>query len=274
VPDKTNKERSWLEPLRDALGALAGVAAIVYITGGFIIGLRLGSAKLPTASVVGQLPRDLLISVGLSQGLFPALFLGAVHAGFRSAIYRDDAPQRLKGMYFDKSRGGRVRHILWTFGATAIVLAPAVIASVLRNGSALHQHSTFFWVSLAIIALLTWLGMLLYLNLRARVARGYSPNHFKSVGATLLQSLLVAAAVVPGCVAFWGSWPLEEAKVCMTRTGTERPASPSGYLVGETKERVYIGDSSGAHRRITSVPSAQVRRVVLGPAAIGEADCS
>jgi len=35
----------------------------------------------------------------------------------------------------------------------------------------------------------------------------YSPNHFKSVGATLLQSLLVAAAVVPGCVAFWGRWP-------------------------------------------------------------------
>jgi hypothetical protein len=54
-----------LPTLERLAGALAGVAALVYLTGGLALQLRLGTIRLPSSAAVPQLPREFLISYGL-----------------------------------------------------------------------------------------------------------------------------------------------------------------------------------------------------------------
>jgi hypothetical protein len=44
---------------------LAGASALVYLTGGLALRLRLGAVRLPSSAAVPQLPREFLISQGL-----------------------------------------------------------------------------------------------------------------------------------------------------------------------------------------------------------------
>ena len=53
------------------------------------------------------------------------------------------------------------------------------------------------------------------------------------------------------------------ATVYTTRTATEAPQEISGLLVGQTKEVALVGAMDGG--TITTVPTAQIRRVVVGP---------
>lgn len=66
-----------VKAVRELIGAFAFLAAGVYLTGGLALQLRLGSVRLPSSSVVPQLPREFLISVGL-QIVAPAAVVGAI----------------------------------------------------------------------------------------------------------------------------------------------------------------------------------------------------
>ena len=58
-------ERDLAGALRELAGWAAGVATLVYLTGGLALQLRLGAVDLPSSVAVPQLPREFLISVGL-----------------------------------------------------------------------------------------------------------------------------------------------------------------------------------------------------------------
>lgn len=58
-------DQHWVQSARDLTGAAAGLAALVYITGGVALQLRLGSGGVPSSVAVPQLPREILISLGL-----------------------------------------------------------------------------------------------------------------------------------------------------------------------------------------------------------------
>jgi hypothetical protein len=263
----------WATRVRDILAAIAGAAAIVYVAGGLIIGLRLYLAGLPATSVVGQLPRNVLLSVGLGEGLFPALFLAAVYAAIRSAIHSDPSASadRLRQRTWAEAKGWkkRLRYIVRTLVLAAIVVAPAV-ASALQNRSAISSEVRL--VVLVPLAVVSWLGMLLYPNLRGLIAKTFSDD-FRGIAATVLHSMLLALVLIPGCVAFWGTRPLDEAVLCMTPASGSR-ADLRGYLVGQTTDDAFIGDISGPDRRVTSVPTAEIRLVVIGPKAVDDATCS
>lgn len=271
--------------IRDAIGALAALGLIVYLTGGAIVGLRLAAANLPTTAVVGQLPRNVLISVGLAEGLLPIIILAAAYMGLRSLLYQKGTQtwprDRLDEMWGAKAEDQDWRamglHILWTVAATIVVLAPAVAVAVLREDSTLHRNTGFFWQVIGVIAVLTFLLMLLYLNMRARlvnrVRRRYRDD-MTAVGPTLLHSLLVVVALVPGSIAFWSARPLERATACLTPlpAAAAQSMTVNGYLVGDTSDHVYIGEMGGHHPALVSLPSAQVRDLVTGQNA-DAADC-
>ena len=61
--------------LRELAGWSAGLAVLVYLTGGLALQLRLGSVDLPSSVAVPQLPREFLISVGLLI-VAPAIAVG------------------------------------------------------------------------------------------------------------------------------------------------------------------------------------------------------
>jgi hypothetical protein len=65
--------------LANAVGLIAGVVAVVYLLGGLIFSFRLvldAVSISSTASIVGQLSRELLITTGLVQGIGPAVLVG------------------------------------------------------------------------------------------------------------------------------------------------------------------------------------------------------
>jgi hypothetical protein len=64
-----------LRAVRDVTGVLAGVATLVYLTGGLALQLRLGMIRLPSSAAVPQLPREFLVSVGLLI-VAPAIAVG------------------------------------------------------------------------------------------------------------------------------------------------------------------------------------------------------
>jgi hypothetical protein len=68
--------RDVVEAVRNLTGLLAGAAALVYLTGGLALQLRLGLVRLPSSAAVPQLPREFLISTGLLI-VAPAIAVGA-----------------------------------------------------------------------------------------------------------------------------------------------------------------------------------------------------
>jgi hypothetical protein len=64
---------------------------------------------------------------------------------------------------------------------------------------------------------------------------------------------------VPACLVFAGTFRSLPAKVCTT-SGAE----PTGLFIGETSQRVYIGESTGPKRDVISVPLTQVKQTFIG----------
>jgi hypothetical protein len=114
-------------------------------------------------------------------------------------------------------------------------------------------------------------GMLLYPNLRGLIAKTFRDD-FRGIPATVLHSMLFALVLIPGCVAFWGTRPFDEALLCTTSAAESR-ADVRGYLLGQTTDDAFIGDSSGSDRRVTSIPTSEISRLVIGLKAIDEATC-
>jgi hypothetical protein len=89
----------------------AGFIALVYAVGGDVLVLRLYLSDLPSRTVVGQLPRDLLISAGLWQIVLPALGVAAIYVIARLLPRHLPPPTRLVDEWGTNPsrRGWRVR---------------------------------------------------------------------------------------------------------------------------------------------------------------------
>jgi hypothetical protein len=66
--------------LKTATGLFAIFVAAVYVSGGLILGARLGLRELPSTAAVAQLPREFLVSFGLQAVGLPALVAAVVYA--------------------------------------------------------------------------------------------------------------------------------------------------------------------------------------------------
>jgi len=77
------------------VGAAAGFVALLYAAGGGVLALRLYLAELPSRTIVAQLPRDLLISIGLAQIILPVAGAAALYLTWRLLGGGAAAPMRL-----------------------------------------------------------------------------------------------------------------------------------------------------------------------------------
>lgn len=82
----------------------------------------------------------------------------------------------------------------------------------------------------------------------------------RTVGA-LLAAVGILTVVIG---ALWVAKAPFVAKACMTAG-----APVSGFFIGEARERTYLGENGDTPRRIVSLPSAQVQRLLIGGAAAG-----
>ena len=78
VPSEDQNQYSWLfTALGRLTGLFAGLVAAIYLTGGLVLSLRLGLERLPSTAAVAQLPREFLVSLGLTV-VVPAVGVGAL----------------------------------------------------------------------------------------------------------------------------------------------------------------------------------------------------
>lgn len=248
-----------------ALGLLAGLATLVYIAGGVVLTLRLGFEDLPGDNVIAQLPREFLISVGVTIVVAPIALAAMVYAAWRltkggGGGFSDIAA--LSQPEVKASRAGKAALI----GAALVI--PGGVWSLIEEG---WRWELFLWLGIAWLISAGWAYAML--ELRAVIVRRHAttasppmprPSWFApaTVGTMSLfyAALLLPAAIVVGVVV-----PMTDVSAC-----TLGGAKITGTFVGDTSERLYIGvpepdDGPGkGSRRIISLPYSSLGEVYLG----------
>jgi hypothetical protein len=243
------------------LALAAGFLGLVYAAGGAVLALRLYLAHLPSRTIVGQLPRDMVISVGLSWVVLPVLAVVAVYAGYRLLGGKTPPPESLVRQWTEHSWRGWVEII----GASAIP-AFVVAGSVALHAKGALWGSQLLWLSstgaISLLGfLLTLLAVLVALRVRAQLVDRYgNPEIWSTRRPIVWMTLVVALASVPICVILSGSFfPLLDAKVCTS------DSEVTGVLIGETSSRTYIGEGEGSGPLLVfSVPGSEIKQTYIG----------
>jgi hypothetical protein len=232
-----------LKSIAQLAGLLVGFVALLYAAGGGVLALRLYFQDLPSLTVVGQLPREFLISIALTQLLLPALLVAAVYGAVRLLFRPTPMPRRFVAGWS-----------LHAAGVALALLATGVGWLLARNTDGSHRLP-----GLPIAFALSLLVALVALKLRAEAARKYEGD-WDRVRPAALMACIVGLGSIPIWVIVAGTFHLLDAKVCTTSQTLE-----TGVLIGETGDRVYIGEErSSGPRRVASFPLAQVEEVFIG----------
>lgn len=248
---------NWLQIVVQVAGVLAGLATVVYLAGGAVLALRLAVVGLPWANVVSQLPREFLISIGAGQVLFPALLVGALYVLsrlLRTGLKKPPAPPR-----WGKDRGLAVRGYLRAWGMLAIPLAIVVLARVFTlNFEWVTPKAELAigggWLVLAVVAIAVQETRAAVIE---KVEAPLRENGARMVG--VVAAIYVVAAI-PAMMAGAASVSLSVAKVCDVDDFAKH-----GFLVGETSDRVYLGEEmKKRQKRITVIPFAKVEELFIG----------
>jgi hypothetical protein len=268
-----------VKTLGQLFGLAAGFIALVYAAGGGVLALRLYLSDLPSRTVVGQLPRDLLISVGLSQIVLPALGVAAIYVIARLLRGNSPPPTRLVDEWSAKPsrQGWRV-----SLGGWRELLAASAIPALVATGFAAEQMTRYVtsdWhkllPSLPLTFLVTLFVVLVALNLRARLAlrarRAATDEvvreRWNERSAVVRMTLVVALASLPFCVVFAGTINLLDARVCITSGSHGQHVD--GVLIGETTTRTYIGENGDQRPlHVFAIPQPQITETIIG----GKAD--
>jgi hypothetical protein len=237
-------------------GLLAGVLALLYAIGGGVLALRLYFESLPSLTVVGQLPREFLISLALTQVALPTAAVAALYLTIRLVVGLRP-PRKLVALEPRRSRRDWARLIAAAAGLAAL-------ATLVGAGPALLREEPGWFLAWTLLGfVLAGVVALVALELRARVARRDRDWHDRRSVAAMTG--VVALAFLPMWLMSAGTFHLLDAKVCLAGDAEEE-----GVLVGETSDRVYIGEKGGrGPRRVVSLPLGQVEELVIGGDAAG-----
>jgi hypothetical protein len=247
-----------LKALGLVVGLLAGIVGLLYAIGGGVVTLRLYLEDLPSLTVVGQLPREFLISIGLTQIVLPALGVAALYFAVRALLGSSARPPtRLVRQWRSGSRRVWaelvVVSMLAASGLTLLAGAPALRREGFDNGT-------------LVVMLIVAIGVTVVVELLALKARASLAERERFAWNTLRPMVamvcVVAFALFPAFVVSAGTFHLLEAKVCV-----EDGLDAAGLLVGETSAGVYIGDPRGTRegpRRVVSVPNERVEKLLIG----------
>jgi hypothetical protein len=262
--------KGLLEVATQIAGLFAAVGAVIYATGAIVLSLRLAFEELPWGNVVSQLPREFVLSIGTGQVLLPSLAIGALYGLFR--LLRDDrrtAPKayRLRDGGFRhgwRGKGVVVVRYLITWVLMLVPLALVLIARGDVSPSDLHVGLGFAIAGVVVLA-----AMAAQEGRAIVIRRNGTVKRWNGIGAALTLAGVYAAAALPAMVLAAAAVPLTEAKLCTTDNYEEH-----GTLVGETSDRVYIGERSPRpdHHRIAVVPMAKLEELFIGTDA-KEATC-
>ena len=268
VPDADRGGSDVVTALAQFVGLAAGAIALVYAAGGGVLALRLYLAHLPSLTVVGQLPRGVLVSIGLAQIVLPTAVVAALHAAYRVLKGVSASPRWLVSQWTKRSRRGWLKLV-----AASAVPAAAVALLVWRTAKNIRGGPKGLEWFLPLSFAITLLVVVIGLNLRARLVAAYgdTASSWSAARPVVYMSLVVALVVAPICFLFAGTLvKLRQVKVC---TMNGRPVK--GVIIGETGDRTYVGGTgkSTVPHFVFSIPQSGITRTVIGSHERVEASC-
>ena len=232
------KRTDLVEVLSNAITAILGLAAFVYVTGAAVLWARLVAKDLPANPVVTGLPRELLVATGLRTVVVPSLLLALVAlAGlwFRSRLDRARA---------DKTVGFGLRVPSWIlFGILYAVGAGFAISMFVSWGTWAFGWTIAIYVAFVAAGLVSRLEMF---------------RNRPMLRIAALALLVGGIGALVRIVVELEKPDLQSAVVCVKDGGDPY----SGLLVGETSNVVYIGQED--EHRVLSVPTDRVGELWIG----------
>jgi hypothetical protein len=245
-------EQRWLRTAGEAVGLIAGTAALVYLLGGIVYALRLaydGFSVEAIVGLIGQLPRESLITAGFVEGLAPAALVGSIAALFYGAL---DGPKAREGLDNRLDRGPT-----WDLKLAGLLLltlalfAPGIWMAVETQGASWEIGTGVFGLCLTYsLVCAGWFA----LRVLAKHGRWYRLGQAMAAGA-----IWTGMALVPS-IGFGAAVVFESARVCVRDTVEPE----TGKLIAETKDRVLLATGVGNRKAVLSLPASRVRRVEYG----------
>lgn len=231
-----------------AVGLLAGVIAGLYVLGGLVIALRMLFDSFSLSEIVailGQLPRELVVSTAMLDVLLPAATVGLVFglvtafvAGVRGI---DLAPP---------TASVGVAGFLLISLATVLLVAPAIWHALQTDGPTLSIFSSLIGVATTfLIAYVAWYA------LRQAAAAAWGPGPKLLTGAAIAASVAIVPAVM-----FAASLSFAHAQVCVS----DSQVAVRGLLVGEGGDRVLLEQQAGNEAGIIALSSDHVSKTEYG----------
>jgi len=255
----SSKSNTLLSQLTQFFGLFAGLAVIVYIAGGATLLMQLvpyGYARIPA---IAQLPRELVISIGLLVIGLPFLAVSVAYYVFRMLFSRDRPPPR----------GDPLENVRRT--GLALFAISLVVPGVVGLAIFLHEDSPAVWSGVGVLVglgLATYATLVVGLSARRWLASRYdTPGRWNTLPAIGMMAAVAGLMAMPLGLMVASLVPADSAKVC---TEDDHVV---GIVVAETGEHVYIGAPerdaethklvAGTVGRIVSIPKDQVRRIVI-----------
>ncbi len=247
-----NSERYWLKDLSTLLGAIGASIGLIYATGGLVLGVRLFVHHFSFGPVIGQLPRQFLLSFGFSEVVLPAAVVAGLY-GTAHLLHGRKGKQLGVRRWSTTDRHGRRKIVLSALALTLIGIAPAAVLTGIR----------YDWKAVAALGagfILVLILSLILLELRAIIYTGKGGLMHQ----VALMTLLVGVWSMPGLILLWANIELPAALLCTTGGDTYK-----GVLIGETADRDYLGANPQPtdtvhHHRLISLPLSQVEALFVG----------
>jgi hypothetical protein len=229
------------------LSAVAGMGALVYVTGGAIYYVRLLIYGVEGLTVTSSLPKEFLISVG-AVGLVAPWFLGTclyLVAGF----WWNTGPHRWIPM----------------LAVPVSLLAAFTWTAVRFDGKWSAALGVILALSLAIFVAIA--ATIVRVNEKlASVTRSGTKVYVERPGLLFSRAALHGLALVPAGLVLAACLPLQTAEVCVNAAASSASASRvrevEGRFLGQNRDRVWLAEVDRGSR-IAAVPLSDATRVYL-----------
>ncbi len=201
------------------------------------------------------------MSVGLSQIVAPMLLLALFYIGYR--FVRGTAPIRFLPVWYGPSETPwrtRLSVIAISLAGGVILAAPGFLAWLFTRPG--HWPIVFMFIGV----LTSSLVVLVVVHVRDVLIRRYrGSDSFNSLRIIGLFALLWALTLFPGCVLFGSAIGMQPVRVCGAASAYNLP----GFLIGETNDRVYVGEQREDGRSL-AIPWDNTEAVFIGSPNIPE----
>jgi hypothetical protein len=240
-----------VKQVTEVLGAIAGIAALIYVAGGAIYYVRLSMYGIEGLTVIGSLPREFLISVGL--------------LGFAGPWLLGICAYLVGGLWWVPDADAKQRRIIDFTIPVTLAVAGVVVATRFDG----------MWsaglLSLLIVSLVIFVALYLTIARVDAETRRTPATYFKQPAALFRRAALQGLLLAPAGLTLAAGLPLQQAAVCPSTTPRPVPAALKGRFLGQSKDRVWLAEVSSKDRgnsRIASIPTSNTSRVyVYAPSA-------